>query len=180
MGLGDWLRKTFGGKQPPQQEMVPFMDFEAGQVVRIPVSELCPGVIQVRVQGSDEVVRALPEQLRQGEVKHPEFDEGVREYIRQIQDAFAEQRPLSFEEWEDGFRRDANPEPEIALWLHAARVYNAFAADESSAERRRDVYRCIATCMTTGPEAVWKVLRPEVLSRAEAEQVVNRFFGKTA
>jgi hypothetical protein len=31
--------------------------------------------------------------------------------------------------------------------------------------------------MTTGPDAVWQVLRPEVLSRAEAEQVVNRFFG---
>jgi hypothetical protein len=33
-------------------------------------------------------------------------------------------------------------------------------------------------CLTTGPDAVWHVLRPETLSRAEAEQVVNRFFGK--
>ncbi|MCE9560769.1 MAG: hypothetical protein K8U57_01815 [Planctomycetes bacterium] len=180
MGLGDWLRKTFGGKQTPQQqEMVPFLDAEAGRVVRIPVSELRPGVVQIRLQGSDEIIWALPEQLHQGDVKHPEFDEGIRDYIRQIQAAFAEQRPLSFEEWEDGFRRDTNPEPEIALWLHAAKVYNAFTAEEPSAERRHDVYRCIVTCMTTGPDAVWKVLRPEVLSRTEAEQVVNRFFGKT-
>ena len=110
--------------------------------------------------------------------KHPEFDEGIRQYIRQIQAAFAEHRPLSFEEWEEGFRRDTNPEREIAIWSHAADVYTAFVAHEPVAERRRDVYRCIVTCMTTGPDAVWKVLRPEVLSRAEAEQVVKRFFGK--
>ncbi len=91
-----------------------------------------------------------------------------------------EQRPLSFEEWEDGFRRDANPEREIAMWLHAADVYTAFAGDEPAADRRRDVYRCIVTCLSCGPDAVWHVLRPEVLNRAEAEQVVNRFFGKSA
>ncbi|MDB5312171.1 MAG: hypothetical protein JWO38_6373 [Gemmataceae bacterium] len=82
MGLGDWLRKTFGRR--PLPEMVPFLDAEAGQVVRIPASELRPGAIQVRLRGSDEVVWALPEQLHQGEVKHPEFDEGIRDYIRQI------------------------------------------------------------------------------------------------
>ena len=38
MGLGNWLRKTFGGRQP-SQEMVPFLDSEAGRVVRIPASE---------------------------------------------------------------------------------------------------------------------------------------------
>jgi hypothetical protein len=158
--------------------MVPFLDVEARRVVRIPASELRPGVIQVRLQGSDEVVWALPQQLQQGEVKHPEFNEGVRNYIRQIQAAFAEHRPLSFAEWEEGFRRDANPEREIAIWSHAADIYTAFAANELSADRRRDLYRCIVTCMTTGPDAVWHVLRPVVLSREEAEQVVNRFFGK--
>lgn len=179
MGLGDWLRKTFGRRRP-SQEMVPFLDTETGRVVRIPASELRPGAIQVRVQGSDEVVWALPEQLHQGEVKHPEFDEGIRDYIRQIQAAFAEHRSLSFEEWEEGFRRDANPEREVAIWSHAADIYTAFAGNEPVADRRKDVYRCIVTCLTTGPDAVWQVLRPEVLSQSEAEQVVNRFFGKQA
>jgi len=177
MGLGDWLRKTFGG-WPPSREMVPFLDAEAGRVVRIPSSELRPGAVQVRLQGTDEVVWALPEQLHQGEIQHPEFDEGIRDYIRQIQAAFAEHRPLSFEDWEEGFRRDGNPEREIAIWSHAADIYSAFTADESSAARRRDVYRSIVTCMTTRPDTVWKVLRPEALSQAEAEQLVNRFFGK--
>ena len=87
------------------------------------------------------MVWAIPEQLQQSEVKHPEFDEGIHDHIRQIQTAFAELRPLSFEEWAEGFRRDANPAQEIVLWSHAAGVYTAFTADETSAEGCRDVYR---------------------------------------
>ena len=179
MGLGDWLRKTFGGWQP-SHDMVPFFDTDAGRVVHIPASELRPGAIQVRLQGSDQMVWALPEQLQQGEVKHPEFGEDIRDYVRQIQAAFAEHRSLSFDEWEEGFRRDANPEREIAIWSHAADVYTALASNEPTADRRKDIYRCIVACLSIGPDAVWQVLRPEVLSRAEAEQVVNRFFGKQA
>jgi hypothetical protein len=177
MGLGDWLRKTFGGRQPPLQ-MVPFYDAEAARVVRIPASELRPGAIQVQFQGSHELVWALPDQLRPGEIKHAEFDEGIRDYIRRIQAAFAEHHPLSFEEWEDGFRRDATPEREIAMWLHAANIYTVFTAEESDAARRQDVFRCIVACLTASPDGVWQVLRPLVLTRVEAEQVVNRFFGK--
>ena len=101
-----------------------------------------------------------------------EFDKEIADYTE------AEHRPLSFKEWEDGFRRDANPEQQIALWSHAADVYTTFTANEPSADRRRDVYRCIVACLTTGPDSVWRVLRPDVLGRAEAEQVVDRFFGK--
>jgi hypothetical protein len=178
MGLRNWLKRWFGGGSPP--EMVRFFDVESGRVVQIPASELRPGTIQAQIEGIDGVVWVLPDQLKLGEIKHPPFDEGIRAYIRQIQEAFAEQRPLSFEEWEEGFRRDATPEREIALWSHAADVYTVFAGREPSAQRRRDVYRCIVACLTSGPDAVWHVLRPEALSRAEAEQIVNRFFGKSA
>jgi hypothetical protein len=160
--------------------MVPFFDVPSGRVVQIPASELRPGAVQARVPGIEGLVWLLPDQLQQGEVKHPPFEDGVRAYIRQIQEAFAEHRSLSFDEWEDGFRRDASPEREIAIWSHAADIYTAFAGRERSAERRRDIYRCIVACLTSGPDAVWHVLKPEVLSRAEAEQIVSRFFGQSA
>jgi hypothetical protein len=178
MGFRDWVRRHFGSECPT--EMVPFFDVPSGRVVRIPASELRPGVVQARVQGIEGLVWLLPDQLKQGEVKHPPFEASVRAYIRQIQEAFAEQRSLSFDEWEDGFRRDASPEREIALWSDAAHVYTAFALRERSAVRRRDTYRCIVACLTSGPTAVWNVLKPEVLSRAEVNQIVTRFFGKCA
>jgi hypothetical protein len=178
MGLRDWLKRRLGPAGGSSVEMVRFYDFETRRVVQIPASELRAGTVQAKVQGIEGLVWILPDQLKPGDVKHPEFDESIREYIRQIQTAFAEQRPLSFEEWEDGFRRDGHPAREIAIWSHAADIYTAFAATEPSAERRRDIYRCIVACLTSGPDVVWHVLKPNVLSRAEAQQVVNRFFGK--
>ena len=161
-------------------ETVRFYDVDSGKVVTIPASELAPGAVRARVHGIEGIVWLLPDKLQQGELKHPPFDEDIRAYIRQIQATFAEHRPLSFEEWEDGFRRDADPAQEIALWSHAADVYKAFASDESSAERRQALYRCIVTCMIASPDTIWQVFRPGVLSRSEAEQVVNRFYGKSA
>jgi hypothetical protein len=159
--------------------MVRFLDVETGSVVQIPALELRPGTIQVQMEGIG-LVWALPHQFKDGGVRHPPFDERVRAYIHQIHETFGEHRHLSFDEWEDGFRRDAKPEPEIALWSHAADVYTAFAGDEPSPERRKDVYRCIVACLTATPETVWHVLKTTVLSRGEAAQVVNRFYGKTA
>lgn len=177
MGLGKWLNKVFGG-QEPAPETVAFLDVDAERVIRIPASELPPHAIQVQLQESQELVWALPEKIQMGELKHPPFDEDVRDLLRKIKKAFDEHQPMSLEQWEDGFRRDTHPEREIAIWLHAADIYTAFTAEETNAERRADVYRCVVACMTTGPDTVWQLLRPATLSRAEAEKVVNKFFSK--
>jgi len=50
--------------------------------------------------------------------------------IRRIQEIFAEHRPLSYEEWVDGFITEARPEHEIAIWLDAVDTYAAFTKDE--------------------------------------------------
>src|SRR5262249_31618024 len=125
----------------------------------------------------DGVVWLLPDKLQQSGLKHPPFEEGVRDYIRKIQAAFAEHRPLSFQEWEDGFRCDDCPGPEIALWSHAADVYSEFTGGESSSDRRREVYRCVVTCMNASPDTIWRVFKAAALSRSEAAAVVNRFYG---
>jgi hypothetical protein len=177
MRFGDRLKRLFGGSRPGT-EMVPFLD-TSGRVLQIPVSELQPGMTQIRIKGREGLVWVRTDRLKPGrEIRHPPFDEGDRTYIRRIQEAFAEHRSLSFEEWEDGFRRDANAEYEIAIWSYAADVYRAFADNEVSPERRRDIYRVIVTCLTASPEFVWRVLKLEVLSRPEAEEIVKRVYGK--
>ncbi|MGN6544090.1 MAG: hypothetical protein ACTHK7_03510 [Aureliella sp.] len=178
MGFLDWLKRRFGNSDAP--DTVPFYNFDAGSVVQIPRRELSANAIQVQIQGVDGVVWVLPDQLQPGPVKHEPFTDEIRDYLRYIQTAFSEHRELTLEEWEDGFRRDTTPEREIALWLHAADVYLQFAADEPSPDRRTDIYRCIVTCMTAGPDSVWDVLRPQALDAAEARQVVDRFYGKEA
>jgi hypothetical protein len=166
--------------KPVTADTVPFYDFDAGSVVQIPRCELSSNAIQVQIQGMEGLVWLLPDKLQSGPIKHEPFTEEIRDYIRHIQVAFSEHRDLTLDEWEDGFRRDSTPEREIALWSHAADVYLQFAAEETSKERRDDVYRCVVTCMTTSPNSVWDVLRPKALNTSEARQVVNRFYGQDA
>lgn len=176
MGLFNWFRGIFASRK--SAETVPFYDARNRRVVRIPAAELRPGATQVQLAGKQELVWVLPQDLQAGAVRHPPFDEDLRKYIRQIKADFAEHRPLTLDEWEQGFRRDANPEREIALWSHAADVYRAFASPASSLERREDVYRVIVACLTTSPDSVWRVLEPKVLTREEADSIVKRFYGQ--
>jgi hypothetical protein len=176
MKLRAWIKSLF--KRPASSsDLVPFYDVPSRCLVRIPPSELRSGCVQARVEGIEGIVWLLPEQLQQSEIRHPPFHEEIRSYIRDIQVAFAEHRDISFEEWEEGFRRDANPEPEIAGFWYAAGVYRLFTANEESPERRREVYRLLIACMTTSPDSVWQVVELASLSRPEAERIVQRFYG---
>ncbi len=135
MNFTDRIKSLFRKPSQPD-DMVPSYDFPSRRIIRISASELRSGYVQARVQGIHEMVWVRPEQLRQNTIQHPPFDEKVRSYIKDICSTFAEHQKFSLDEWEDGFRRDHSPAREIALWRHAAEIYQAFTMFESSRERR--------------------------------------------
>ena len=173
MGIFNWFRSR---SKAVGDERVRFYDIAAQRVIEVPASQIGPGYVQARIQGIDGVVWIRAADVEEGPVRHPPFDEDIRAYIRKIHEAFAEHRDLSFEQWENGFRQDANPEREIAASLYAAEVYRLFTDNEPDATRRHDVYRLLVGCMTAPREEVFRVAPCSVLSRDEAERVITRFF----
>ena len=169
--------KSFFARRPSPSGFVPFHDVPSRRVIHIPPGELRPGCVQARVEGVEEIVWILPEQLQEAPIRHPPFDEEMRSYIREIQSAFAEQRDVSVEEWEEGFRRDADPEREIAMFAYAAEVYRLFTDHEEDAMKRADIYGLLIACMTTSPDSVWHVVKLNALTRPEAERIARRFYG---
>ena len=176
MGLFARIKAWFIHR-PPADGTVPYYDTATHRVVHIPPSELRPGCIQVRLKDPDEIVWVSAEELLQGPITHPPFDEDTRSLIREIHATFAEHRDISLEEWEEGFRRDTNVEREIAYFLYAAEVYRLFTRDEPDAARREDVYRLLMTCMIAPRESIWHVLKLSALTRPEAERIMHRFYG---
>jgi hypothetical protein len=63
-----------------------------------------------------------------GPIRHRELPAALIERIRKFEKTFAEIYPVTHEEWLDGFKRDANPEREIALWEHIASAYAQFVS----------------------------------------------------
>jgi hypothetical protein len=160
-------------------DTVKFYDIESGQITIIRAASLPFGAVRAEVRGIDGIVWVLPAKLQPGPFQHAQFSEPVRDFIRYIQSAFAEHMPLSFIEWEDGFRRDRTPESEIATWVHAANVYTDFVGQRQwSAAERADAYRVIVACMNASQDLVWQTVSLSVLSRPQLETVVSRFYGK--
>ena len=159
-------------------ETVSYYDFKTKRLIRIPASELAPGAAQARIEGIDEIVWVDPSQITLSPVRHPPFSEPIMAFIRTIEETFREFHPISIAEWEEGFRRDGDPNPEIALWLHSADIYKMFTKDEASKVRRLEVFQIIVGCLNSSPEGIWHVLPPLTMTREETANIVDCYFGK--
>lgn len=152
-------------------------DVPTGRVVPIPARELPPGAVRATVAGVGGPVRLPPVRVTAGAIRHAELDDATRAAIRAIHATFAEHDFPAFDAWEEGFRRDADPAAEVALWRRAAEVYREFAAGEAAADRRRAVFRCLVACLASSAETVGPLLEPGPLTRAELGRIAGRFFG---
>lgn len=181
----DRFRKKSGGPKPPTQEAredseprVQVYDVPTGKLSTIPARELAPGMMRVTMNGVEGDCWVRPDQLQQSPYQHASFDEEARTHLHQIKDALDEVHLMSLEEWEDGFRRDRNAEREIAIWLHIAEVYARLTKDKSlTSGERQDVFRILLACANNPHERVLATAGVQVLSRPEAEAVMEEFYG---
>jgi hypothetical protein len=133
---------------------VPCWDPVAKQVQYRWRSELDPSFIPVVMR--DHVSRPVwvkADDLQPNEYQHPPFSDEVRALIRTLMANLRGVYDLTLEAWEDGFRRDANPNREIAIWLvHAERLRAILDAESFSDEDARQLFRLMMEVMNHGRE----------------------------
>lgn len=130
------------------------------------------------LMGSEEISTVHVEDLKPSEYQHPPFSEERRRQIRLIMASLDEVSEWSFEKWEDGFRRDANPDRELAIWTYIANVYRDYvSARDFTLDQKKDLFLLFFTCSMTRKESVMKDLKPTSISLAEAEKAVEAFYG---
>ncbi|MEN9677414.1 MAG: hypothetical protein RIS76_3310 [Verrucomicrobiota bacterium] len=151
-------------------------DFTTQETTVIPAAELAPGMVHAEVVGvgSVWVNRA---QIKPAPLRHKPFASSVRKELRQIQEALDEVCPKSLSQWEDGFRRDTNPDREIAQWKLIVSVYQAaIAGAQFTRAQRQECFRIIVNCTTAPADKILEVVELTVLSREEAQAIIARFF----
>ncbi len=151
-------------------------DFKQKITYEMPAKDLTPNMVQVRIEGSEEVFWADANQLKQGEIKHPPFEGELKEKIKMIQDYLFEVYPHDYIFWEDGFRRDQHPEKEIGLWLDMAKVYKDVTGNETDLERKEDIFRLLLCCMSSDRKNILNVTELNVLTPEEAEGVIDKYY----
>jgi len=152
-------------------------DVGSRKVIEIPAAELAPGMVAANMEDIEETVCIDASQLHQSEPIHDPFPEEVRDLLRQLKAAIDEVYCLSLEEWEDGFRRDRNPEPEITGWLHLGETYKRPASDALlTVEQKKDVFNVLSACLCAPREKVLLIANRGALSPLEAQRIVDAFY----
>lgn len=131
----------------------------------------------MQIEGRPEPVYVDAARLQQGPYRHPRFEGQARSAIQTIAAELADVHPLSFEEWEDGFRRDQDASSEIATWSRVAAVLRAmtkrFGLDHAS---RQDCYRVLVACCTGPRETVRARSKPRVLTDDQVRMTIAYYF----
>lgn len=172
--MKDFFRRLFGGARP---EWVPYYDFETRTVVRIPKAELRPGVVLVQIEGEAEPMYVDASSLKMGDHQHAMLSPAAKEGIARLVTGLADVHPMTYEQWEDGFRRDQTPESEIAGWLHVSEVLRVMTERHrlGSAEKA-ECFRVLVACFTGARETVRDRSDPKLLPSAQVEQAIKYFY----
>lgn len=172
--MKNFFARIFGRRNP---ELVPYYDFATRKTVLIPKAELSPGVVLVQIQGDPGPVYVDAAQLKQGQYQHSHFEGEVRAAIQSLTSDLADVRQISFEEWEDGFRRDQNPSREIAGWLHLAAVLKAMSNKHGfGPAEKKECFRVLVACFTGARDTVRDRSDPKLLSDLQVDQAAKYFY----
>ena len=156
-------------------ETVTVYDPESRVYTDIPEAELAPGMVRAKVEGREGEVWIEPSKLKQAEYQHPPFEGATRDQIVAIQNSFSGVYEKSYEFWEDGFRRDTNPDSEIAVWLRISEVYRRHGEDKPQAFRE-DLFSLVIACSNSDPQRIEIVFEPKVLSQEEVRSISSDYF----
>ena len=148
-------------------------------VTLIPASELAPGMIQVRLEDTGDLVWVHANDLEENKevIFHPPFEGELKEAIEFIQQSLQPVYPKTYAEWESGFRRDTNPVQQIGDWVHLSSIYNDFVEqNKPTAAVTADGFKLLVACSISSPDTVFEIFRPKLLSRVAAQKLVHAFF----
>lgn len=82
-----------------------------------------------------------PSDIRLGPIRHQKLSDALEARVRKLEPIFAEVYPRTHEGWLDGFQRDVEPEPEIAIWESMGAAYQTFTEKRSlSLEAKKEAF----------------------------------------
>jgi hypothetical protein len=123
----------------------------------------------------------VKDDIRTPPYRHEHFPPDVMALLEVISNALDEVYPLTIDQWEDGFRRDTNPEQEIAIWLHTVQVYKHITTkmlQNLHLSHRKTIFRLLVQCMNTSQrDSALQDAASMGIPDQIAEIVVSQFYG---
>lgn len=130
-------------------------------------------------KGDNENVQTMnPNNIRVGEVVHDSLTAEQVQKIKKIQLTFAEVYPVSLEETITNFKRNHNPDAEIAIWLQMADTYEKYLSSKDGKldlNTKKEVYKLILSrSMMPDDEAIVNS-KLTILTERDAKEVLSYY-----
>lgn len=114
--------------------------------------------------------------LKPNEIQHEQLSEEQLRRIKKLHETFAEVDRSSLDTWVDNFKRDADPDSEIAIWERVANAYTSYWSQRQlTLEARDDVFQTLVLRSITSEDDALKRLKLKVLSPDDARKIMKAY-----
>jgi len=158
------------------EKEVEVLDVETGNVSKVLMSTLGPEMIRVKSDG--KIYWANVHQLQENDYQHEPFTGERKKNVEYINNSLSEVNTNTYLEWEDGFRRDQNPDKEIEIWKYIISIYARYSSIQHSQAQNKDVYLIAVTCSYSNQNVVLNQLTLQSLDAVKAEEIISAYYKK--
>ena len=140
----------------------------------------CPSCIS-EDEKQPETVTLSPNDIQLNDVIHDSLSAGQLVKVKRVCTVFAEVYPVSFEETVTNFKRDQNPDQEIAVWMDMADAYEKYMASKpalTDLKKKKEIFGLLLLRSMMPEEEALKNQKNEILTEAEAKEVMGYYTAK--
>lgn len=127
----------------------------------------------------DKVIQTMnPKDIAISPVVHDTLSKTQLEKIKRIQEVFAEVNPSTLEETITDFKRDRNPDNEIAIWLQMATAYEKFTLKRAKTldlEKKKEAYKLILMRSMASENEARKGTDIKLLTEPEIDEIFSYY-----
>jgi hypothetical protein len=117
-----------------------------------------------------------PASLTHGPTKRDGLSSKQMERIYKLRDALAEVERSPIEKWVDNFKRDVNPDKELAVWERIADGYTRYCSKRPlSIEAKKDVFQLLLLRSMASEQEVLNHVKLKTLTVDEAKETLKEF-----
>lgn len=157
---------------------VKFHDIDTGKTVEVPASELASTSVGANVRGVGEVW-IDGDRIKSPPLRHGRLPGKTLEAIRRIAGTLADVYPRTIEQWEDAFRRDADPEREVAIWTHVAATFRKCTEGKPLSLGQRKEFLRVILAYSMSPDGSAEVVLDNAelsgISREDAAEALRLY-----
>lgn len=132
------------------------------------------GTVVVEDARTGETQWIDPNEIQQGPIQRDSLTAAQMQRITSLQKIFVEVDGQTVDQWADSFKRDLDPDRELAIWERMAAAYSRYCDkhQQLSLDAKNEVYKVVLLRSMASPSDVIARLDLKVLTQQDARDVM--------